>query len=477
MKIKTKINLSFLMAFVVINSFLAAFIGVYTTNLVKDKIHAYLQSSSRARAEHIRTFLQDQEKTAVILAEASVFRDFLKESATSAQYPIIKEKVNKRLLRTIKADPSIYEVFILSADGKILASSDPSQEGEDKSQDDYFVSAKNGTYVKDVYFSETIKKLSYSVSTPIKDDAGTLLGVSVLRYLPSVFFDIVKSENGLGDTEENFLINRDKFFISPSRFLGEEVILKQKVETQNANNCFDPQEEEYVKKNGYSGMVQKFGSQILEAKDYRNVDVMATHAYIPETGWCLITKADKVDLFAFRGILIIIFFLAFTIAAILFYLFGFAIAKKITSPIKNLQIKIDKIKKGQFDIQAGINSGDELGVLSENFNVMAMDLKKAKTELENYNAKLKQEVAEQTKNLEAVKAQLQVANLGLEQKVKARTVELQKLQADQEKIIQEKTRELQQKIEDLEKLNKFMTDRELKMVALKKELEDLKSKS
>jgi hypothetical protein len=91
-------------------------------------------------------------------------------------------------------------------------------------------------------------EMSYTVSAPIKDNDGSLLGVSVLRYKPDNFFSIVTSENGLGSSEENFLVNKDKFFITPSNFLGDDVILTQKVETQNVADCFNPEEIEYIKK-------------------------------------------------------------------------------------------------------------------------------------------------------------------------------------------------------------------------------------
>jgi hypothetical protein len=40
----------------------------------------------------------------------------------------------------------------------------------------------------------------------------------------------------------------------------------------------------------------------------------------------------------------------------------------------------------------------------------------------------------------------------------------------------ERTRELEARVQDLEQLNRTMVDRELKMIDLKKELEDLKGK-
>lgn len=397
MKIRNRINIGYLSTYVAIMSLVGLIVGIYTTSIIRDDIYAYFQSSSRARAEHTRTYIQDQKRMSEILAAASVYLDFLATPATSSQFAVVKAKIDNRFIRTIKVDPAIEEVFILDTAGKVLASSDKNEEGADKSHDPYYLNAKDSTYFKDVYLSSTTKKINYTISTPIKDAGGKLLGISVLRFLPENFFSITSSENGLGDSEENFLINREKYFLTPSRFYGESVILKQQAKTANASDCFDPQEVEYVKTNGYSGLVEKFGSQIVEAKDYRDIDVIATHAYIPETGWCLITKADKTDIYSFRFWLILIFSITFSIAALTFLALGFIISRNITKPIQILSQAAKKIEQGDFNYQTNIKTGDEIGILAKAFDKMVSAVKQSRSDIEK-------KVKEQTKEI-GVKAQ------------------------------------------------------------------------
>jgi PAS domain S-box-containing protein len=392
MKIKRKINLSFILAFIILVSLIGVFVGIYTVNLIKKDIYSYLHSSNRARAEHIRTFLQEKKNTSTILAAASVYRDLLKEPINSSNYLAIKNKVDKRFIRTLEGDKEIIETFILDKTGKVIVSSDKAQEGKDKSKDVYFLNAKNETYIKDVYFSETLKKFSFALSSPIKEDDGTFLGISVLRYNPSDFYSVVSNENGLGATEENFLVNKDKLFISPSLFLGSDVILKQKVDTENVNNCFSKEEIDYVNKNGYTGFLKTFGNQIVESKDYRNIDVIGTHAYIPEIGWCLVTKVDKSDAYSFKNTLIIIFLIIFLIAGSIFLIISYLISRKIINPIKFLELGIDNIKQGNFDYRIKVNSKDEIGAFANSFNDMAFMVRDS-------NENIKKKVEEQTKSL------------------------------------------------------------------------------
>ncbi|MCX6712076.1 MAG: HAMP domain-containing protein, partial [Candidatus Vogelbacteria bacterium] len=178
-----------------------------------------------------------------------------------------------------------------------------------------------------------------------------------------------------------------------SRFLGEEVILKQKVETENARDCFDPEEIEYVKKNGYGGVAGiESHAHIIEAKDYRGVDITGTHAYIPETGWCLITKVDTSDLLAYRYNLLLFILGVFLIAGLILFFFGYFLAERITWPLNRLSLVAEKIKQGDLDVRADIKTDDEIGDLANSFNFMVEAVHESQSSIE-------QKVEDQTKDL------------------------------------------------------------------------------
>lgn len=72
----------------------------------------------------------------------------------------------------------------------------------------------------------------------------------------------------MGETGEIYLVNKDKYMISPSRF-KEDVILKQEVDTVNVEKCV---------------MHKKHIPEVKEVtilSDYRGITVPGTHAYIP----------------------------------------------------------------------------------------------------------------------------------------------------------------------------------------------------
>ena len=79
-----------------------------------------------------------------------------------------------------------------------------------------------------------------------------------------------------------------------------------------------------------------------------------------------------------------------------------------------------------------------------------------------------------TMELEKTKEALEEVKTILEVKVKARTHELEELAAKREEIVEEKTRELREKVEELERFHRLAVGRELKMMELKAEMEKLK---
>ena len=109
------------------------------------------------------------------------------------------------------------------------------------------------------------------------------------------------------------------------------------------------------------------------------------------------------------------------------------IARIFIRPIIDMRNAMIKVGEGDFDIRFKIKTNDEIQELSEGLELMANDLKKSRSELDEYNKMLERKVAA-------------------------------------------KTEELELKLEELEKFKKYTIDRELKMIELKREISGLKEK-
>lgn len=423
MTIRSKINLSYFVVFILVVSLIACAIGIYTNKKIDEYIKSYLTVSNISKAQQIRIFIEGQKKISETLAAASVYRDFLNEPQDSKNYAQIKEKIKKRFERTVAIDPEIFEVLILDKNGKTVASSDVTQEGNDESEDDYFIEGSRGTFFKDVYRMQTTVKNTYAISSPIKAEDGDLLGVSVIRYYTNHFYNIVSSENGVGKTEENYLVNKDNLFITPSVFDGEEVVLKKKASDGELSGCFGATEQVYVTQNGYKDFAKETKKQIFKTNDYRGVNVIATRAFIPETGWCIISKVDQADVYAFRNWLIVIFLAIFLIGEILFLILGQIASGKITGSLVTLRTAVRKIVDGEYGFKTGINTNDEIGDVAKSVD-------KLSEVISDYKQNTDRKVEEQTNKLlvntkslqKQKKAMLNILEDVQEQQTKARSL-------------------------------------------------------
>ena len=409
MTMRWKIILGFFVIFAIVGGIVGTSTQLYSSNLIRARAYPYLSSISHARTKHIHTFLEDQKETALILAAASVYLDFLSEPRGSAEYPVIKEKIDRRLERTRVADPHIVETFIIDKNGVVIASSDPSREGTNESENSYFTEGRKGVFIQNMLLSGTTGMVTYAVAAPVTGEQQKFLGISVLRYEPSKLYAITESDDGLGETEESFLINRDGFFLTPPQFLGPSAVLTERAGAENISVCF-------------SGTDYP---EIGEVLDYRNVEIISSRQYIPETDWCLITKIDQTELLkpvnqflvALGGALVASF-LAFVIAA-------YFIARKITNPIQTLKEGVSAIGRGEFDFKAEVTSNGELGELGRAFNTMATAVKESRKEID---AKVKEQTEKIRANAEMLEKQ-QRATLNILEDVSAEREKSERLAA------------------------------------------------
>lgn len=147
---------------------------------------------------------------------------------------------------------------------------------------------------------------------------------------------------------------------------------------------------------------------------------------------------------------------------ILISVFTFLFVGQITKPLHLLIKAVSKIKEGNWDFKIENRTIDEIGQLGSAFNEMTTKLKESYTILET-------KIKERTKELEEERG-------SLEKKVFERTSELEELKRGLEKTVEERTEKLNTKLTELEKMNRIMVDRELKMIELKKEIEELNAK-
>jgi len=156
--------------------------------------------------------------------------------------------------------------------------------------------------------------------------------------------------------------------------------------------------------------------------DYNGDHVFGYYRWFPQLNSCLVTKIDESEVMQPAYRILFVIGLIFVAGGVLASVVGLMVARHVIVPITKLNKALEKIKAGDYSAQSEVVTDDEIGEMAASFDEMASKLKSSYSDLEA--------------------------------------------------LVEEKTRGLNEKVDDLEKLNRLMVGRELKMMELKKELTD-----
>lgn len=352
-----------------------------STNIIKQQITNNLIIATQSRAEHIETLLGQYKELTKMVSTGVAFRDALNENIAQAQRI---DFVNQRIKTMIEAQEEISRIRILDKEGITIVSS-YEDTGIDKSTHEIFLMGKEGVFIGDLHLSLFTRKYVLSISAPISLNK-QFAGVLVINFdVDKELFKITTDRTGLGETGEVYLVNKDYYMISPSRFI-DDVILKRKVDLRYLEH-FEP-----------SDTPPKAEIDIF--KDYRGIEVLSVDIHLPEMNWCLIAEIDTQEAFApITQLTITLLLILVIILFITIFISSFA-SRTITRPLRRLHEGTEEITKGNLDFKVGTPSSDEVGQLSRAFDEMTVNLKKSKEELGKYSGNLEEKVEERTRELE-----------------------------------------------------------------------------
>ena len=367
MKITNKISVSFLITGLALTIIGGSVFYTISKNNLKNLIVNHLQSTAHSRAHHIRTCLNIQKERILQLSQSTVLYNFLRTNKQDADYTDKFADAIERLTKTSEVSESIYEVFLLDAAGNIAVSSDTKKIGLNMSTDPCFLKAKSEPHIKDAFFSKTTGQKFIVLSAPILNiEAKKYLGIVCVRINLNFLNQITTDKTGLGETGEIYLINKQGYMITPSRFI-KDTSLNLKIESENARKCL-----EHI---GLFGL-KPYEHEALIYKDYRGITVLGIYDHIPEVQWGLIAKVDKSEAFAPLNSLKITFITIILFIPLIAWLAGIFVSRHITGPIRRLHEGIEIIGQGNLDYSVATDSKDEIGQLSRAFNDMSGNLKK-----------------------------------------------------------------------------------------------------
>ncbi len=284
MTIKHKILLWFLLPSILIATVTTVFCYLYTCKVVRKNIFNQLEVAADGLHNNIKSFLSGKQDQTVNFSSDGFIRDCTEKIVSKdSRREYYTNALNTHLATNKKPlDPDILEVFVIDLDGRVISSTDAGILGRDISGETYFSETmKRGSYITDVhcpseyiqnmffadnyfinaetadsfidykrYSPEYTQNTFFDVSTILlrKDGQGPI-GIIVNRYngdsISSAIHPGIKEEsgqeqqvNGLGETGEIYVVNRNRVMITESRFI-EGAMYNQVVDTEGVRTAFD----------------------------------------------------------------------------------------------------------------------------------------------------------------------------------------------------------------------------------------------
>ncbi len=390
MKIQTKISTLLFIIILMTGTTIITVSAFIAKNMINEEIYNHLEDVAVSRAHHVKTWLAGYKELVKILATEKIFRDIVTEKNNAQSIA----SANQRIKNLIQDNEKISKLTILDNNGDVIVSSHLETGIDEIGNAELFLHGQNGIYIRDVHISMITGTMVISVSAPILVK-GEFLGILAIDIdIEKTLYEITTDRTGLKETGEIYLINKEGYMITPSRFF-DDIFLKLKVDTSETKRWLALLEGK-----------KKVEKVKTPYKDYRGVMVIGTHAIIGEVGWCLLAEIDTQETFTPVSQLIritLLFFLIFFIISLMLALF---ISRTITHPILKLSQGTKEIEQGNWDYNVAIKSKDEIGELSKAFNTMMVKLRKSKETLEDHRNQLENKVAERTADLEEINNKL-----------------------------------------------------------------------
>ena len=304
---------------------------------------------------------------------------------------------HRKLLTRVQKSYRFYDwIGLTDLSGKVLVSGSGLLEGADVSSRPWFRQGLRGGYVGDVHEALLLAKLLpgqpgelrrfVDVAFPYANADGKVQGVLGAHMSWAWAADVERSVVGSSD-----LPSLDTVILSSNGevFMGPADLLRKTIATESFHRA-------QRQRTGYTLETWPDGKQYL-------VGFAQTGALVkdyPGLGWIVLVRQNVDQAYApVQELRTYILGSGLGLAA-LFSVLGYAMARRITRPLKELAASAAKMQDGDLlEIAPGRGGYSEIDALSDTLNVLVANLDGRRRQLEHLNSTLEQRVTERTREL------------------------------------------------------------------------------
>lgn len=296
------------------------------------------------------------------------------------------------LLNNLLAQNSPYlELALLDEQGRVVAT--VAREGHhvesverDADRAAAFQAAQSGqSYLGEVHLTVAAQEPYVVMGEPLSNNRGALVAWIDLRHVWEIVADVRVGDSGFAyvlDAEGDLIAYRD-----PAPIIAQQNPLK--------NN---PQLSALLRDSNAVG-------------EYTGLDgaaVIGAHAPMASTNWVVVVETPLAEAYAvlYRALALIVALLVMGI--LLAALIARYLSTRMLEPVELLREGAALIGAGHLDHRIVIETGDEIEELAAEFNQMTQNLRRARTELEDWAREMERRVQERTEQVVEQKEQLAV---------------------------------------------------------------------
>ncbi|MEK7297101.1 MAG: hypothetical protein AAB069_04290, partial [Planctomycetota bacterium] len=200
-----------------------------------------LRSIGRTRALFIEEKLEEAKIDTETIAKNWIVIEVLRQISlektdkTDPNFSTLFKNAHGHLSR-IASTKGYEDIMLISADGKIELTCDAhlAEVELDVSAEPCFKEGKEKTHFTGLFYNKFAGKNLMWITTPCFDMQGRFAGCVILEMGMKRIYNLLVDREGLGETGESYLIDREKFMISESRFI-KDAVLRVKVDSFGVN--------------------------------------------------------------------------------------------------------------------------------------------------------------------------------------------------------------------------------------------------
>lgn len=378
-----------------------------TTKALVDAANVKIAGAAQVTADQVDAFIINTLNATRVKAQDPAIVDYLLLPSDQRSGSPEETQVYKLLTAYSREDPLyVNSIGVIDANGKSLVDTSQAEIGLDKSTRIYFQQPmKTGLpYSSELIFSEVTGKPSLYFTAPVYDlTDGSILGVLRIRYDAGILQSIVSQNAGLAGTDslpvlldENHirlahgvLPELDYKTIVP---LSSDVLASLQAEHRLPSGTAEELATNLPEFEAGLNNVDKQPFFLAELHEEGQGTEETTAVKLKSHSWIMVFGQTETVFLApiqtqTRNSLIVVVVLAVIVA-----FFGLYVAQSLAGPVVRLTSVANQIASGDIQVEAKVETGDEIGTLARTFNTMT-------SQLRDFINTLEQRVAQRTKAL------------------------------------------------------------------------------